>query len=88
MSNRCIPRPDPSDGLRLVTPFPGGCRGATWSINGEASAMIPADENFENTWPFAPHFTEAAGFRQHFVDEGSGRKVLLLHGQPTWGYIY
>jgi pimeloyl-ACP methyl ester carboxylesterase len=50
--------------------------------------MIPADENFENTWPFAPHFTEAAGFRQHFIDEGSGRPVLLLHGQPTWGYIY
>jgi pimeloyl-ACP methyl ester carboxylesterase len=50
--------------------------------------MIPADENFENTWPFAPHFTEAAGFWQHFIDEGSGRPVLLLHGQPTWGYIY
>ncbi len=50
--------------------------------------MIPADENFENTWPFAPRFTEAAGFRQHFIDEGSGRPVLLLHGQPTWGYIY
>ena len=50
--------------------------------------MIRADENFENTWPFAPHFTEAAGFRQHFIDEGSGRPVLLLHGQPTWGYIY
>jgi haloalkane dehalogenase len=50
--------------------------------------MIPAGENFENTWPFAPHFIEAAGFRQHFIDEGRGRPVLLLHGQPTWGYIY
>jgi haloalkane dehalogenase len=50
--------------------------------------MIAADETFEGTWPFAPHFSEAAGFRQHYVDEGSGRPVLLLHGQPTWGYIY
>jgi haloalkane dehalogenase len=50
--------------------------------------MIPANETFENTWPFAPHFTEAAGFRQHYADEGTGRPVLLLHGQPTWGYIY
>jgi pimeloyl-ACP methyl ester carboxylesterase len=50
--------------------------------------MISADENFENTWPFAPHFTEVSGFRQHFIDEGNGRPVLLLHGQPTWGYIY
>ena len=50
--------------------------------------MIPADETFDGTWPFAPHFTDAPGFRQHYVDEGTGRPVLLLHGQPTWGYIY
>ena len=50
--------------------------------------MIPANETFDNTWPFQPHFTNAAGFPQHYVDEGSGRPVLLLHGQPTWGYIY
>jgi len=50
--------------------------------------MIPADEDFEGTWPFKPQFCEAAGFRQHYVDEGSGRPVLLLHGQPTWGYIW
>jgi pimeloyl-ACP methyl ester carboxylesterase len=50
--------------------------------------MIPADEDFDGTWPFAPHFTEAGGFRQHYVDEGQGRPVLLLHGQPTWGYIW
>jgi pimeloyl-ACP methyl ester carboxylesterase len=50
--------------------------------------MIPEAETFDGTWPFAPHFSDAAGFRQHYVDEGSGRPVLLLHGQPTWGYIY
>jgi pimeloyl-ACP methyl ester carboxylesterase len=50
--------------------------------------VIPASEDFGGTWPFAPHFIEAAGFRQHYVDEGSGRPLLLLHGQPTWGYIW
>ena len=50
--------------------------------------MIPADETFDGTWPFAPRFVAAAGFRQHYVDEGQGRPVVLLHGQPTWGYIY
>jgi pimeloyl-ACP methyl ester carboxylesterase len=50
--------------------------------------MIPADETFEGNWPFAPRFRDAPGFRQHYIDEGSGRPVLLLHGQPTWGYIY
>jgi haloalkane dehalogenase len=50
--------------------------------------MIPADETFEGNWPFPPRFSAANGFRQHYIDEGSGRSVLLLHGQPTWGYIY
>jgi pimeloyl-ACP methyl ester carboxylesterase len=50
--------------------------------------MIPANEDFDGTWPFAPHFIDAAGFRQHYVEQGSGRPVLLLHGQPTWGYIF
>jgi haloalkane dehalogenase len=52
--------------------------------------MIPADENFDGTWPFAPHFSTVSGFRQHYVDEGprDGEVVVLLHGEPTWGYLY
>lgn len=50
--------------------------------------MIAADETFEGTFPFAPHFSTAPGFRMHYVDEGKGKPVLLLHGEPTWGYIY
>lgn len=52
--------------------------------------MIPADETFAGTWPFTPHFSTAAGFRQHFVDEGprDGEVVVCLHGEPTWGYLY
>ena len=52
--------------------------------------MIPADETFEGTWPFAPHFSTAAGFRQHYVDEGprDGEVIVCLHGEPTWGYLY
>ena len=50
--------------------------------------MIPAAEDFDGTWPFAPQFCDAAGFRQHYVDQGQGRPIVLLHGQPTWGYIW
>lgn len=52
--------------------------------------MIPADETFDGTWPFRPHFSTAAGFRQHYVDEGpaDGETIICLHGEPTWGYIY
>ena len=50
--------------------------------------MIPADEAFDGTWPFAPHFSTTAGFRQYYVDEGprDGEVVVCLHGEPTWGY--
>lgn len=50
--------------------------------------MIPANETFGGTWPFKPHFCEAAGFKQHYVDEGKGSVVICLHGEPTWGYLY
>jgi len=55
--------------------------------------MISADETFDGTWPYRPHFSRRAGFRQHFVDEGpeessSGGPVVLLHGEPTWGYLW
>jgi haloalkane dehalogenase len=39
-------------------------------------------------YPFAPHWLEVDGLRQHYVDEGRGRTVLLLHGEPTWSYLY
>lgn len=49
---------------------------------------IQAEETFDGTFPFAPHFTAAPGFRMHYVDEGSGEPIILLHGEPTWAYLY
>jgi pimeloyl-ACP methyl ester carboxylesterase len=49
---------------------------------------IPAEETFEDTYPFAPHFTEAPGFPMHYVDEGNGQPIILIHGEPTWSYLY
>ena len=52
--------------------------------------MIAPDETFDGTWPFVARFSEASGFRQHYVDEGprEGETILCLHGEPTWGYLY
>ena len=52
--------------------------------------MISSDATFAGTFPFAPHFTDAPGFRMHYVDEGprDGDVVLCLHGEPTWGYLF
>ncbi|WP_293904808.1 haloalkane dehalogenase [Phenylobacterium sp.] len=55
------------------------------------------DARFEGLadWPFAPHYldlTDADGSRPrlHYVDEGprDGVPVLLMHGEPSWAYLY
>jgi len=50
--------------------------------------MVPAHETFNDTFPFAPHFSEVNGFKMHYVDEGEGDVIICLHGEPTWGYLY
>lgn len=49
---------------------------------------IAAEETFDGTFPFAAHFTEAPGFRMHYVGEGAGEPIILIHGEPTWSYLY
>lgn len=39
-------------------------------------------------YPFAPNYLEQDGLRMHYVDEGSGTPILLLHGEPTWAFLY
>lgn len=50
------------------------------------------DERFANLpeYPFVPHYVEVHGLRIHYVDEGpaDGEPVLLLHGEPSWSYLY
>lgn len=53
------------------------------------------DERFANLaeFPFAPHWLNVGrdpAMRVHFVDEGprDGAPVLLLHGEPSWSFLY
>jgi haloalkane dehalogenase len=39
-------------------------------------------------YPFAPHYLDVDGGRMHYVDEGQGQPVLMLHGTPTWSFLY
>lgn len=55
----------------------------------QAIPAVTANESFDGTWPFRARFIDAPGFRMHYVEEGSGREtLLLLHGEPTWGYLF
>ncbi len=48
------------------------------------------DERFEGLpgYAFAPRYVDQDGLRLHYVEEGAGDPVLLLHGEPTWAFLY
>src|SRR5262249_4712240 len=67
-------------------------------------ALRTPDDRFDRLpgYPFAPHYVSVAAasgggadvgangsaLRVHYVDEGKGAPVLMLHGEPTWSYLY
>jgi pimeloyl-ACP methyl ester carboxylesterase len=48
------------------------------------------DWTFGGLWPFEPRWFDTPDGRMHYVDEGprDGRPVVLVHGNPTWGFLY
>jgi haloalkane dehalogenase len=46
-------------------------------------AWVPQD-----LYPFPDRYADAGGARVHYIDEGSGPPLLLLHGNPTWSFLY
>ena len=56
------------------------------------------DDRFENLpdYPFRPNYltiqdrSEAVGIRVHYIDEGDpvSQPVLMLHGEPSWSFLY
>ncbi len=39
-------------------------------------------------YPFASHNLQFDKFRYHFLDEGEGNPLLMVHGNPTWSFYY
>ncbi|GAA1949185.1 alpha/beta fold hydrolase [Amycolatopsis minnesotensis] len=56
--------------------------------------MADAIENARPAWvdddlfPFESRFVDIDGHTVHYVDEGSGPTLLLLHGNPTWSFLW
>ena len=50
------------------------------------------EENFDELkdFQFTPNYHQWQDLRMHYVDEGpsDGPVMLLLHGMPTWSYLY
>jgi pimeloyl-ACP methyl ester carboxylesterase len=54
-------------------------------VSQEISQLGPS---VREKWPFAARYARVNGRRMRYVDEGIGDPVLLLHGNPTWGFLY
>lgn len=39
-------------------------------------------------YPFEAHYLNLNGLRYHYLDEGAGDPVVMVHGNPTWSYYY
>ena len=50
------------------------------------------EARFENLsdFPYTPHYIEVGGLRIAYIDEGprTAPVVLLMHGEPSWSYLY
>jgi haloalkane dehalogenase len=53
-------------------------------------ALRTPDDRFVGLpgFPFAPHYREWEGIRLAHLDEGEGPPVVMLHGQPSWSFLY
>ena len=42
----------------------------------------------DDLFPFASRFIDIDGNTVHYVDEGEGPILLMLHGNPTWSFLW
>ena len=56
----------------------------------EGSVLRTPDERFRDLpdFPHQPHYCDIEGLRMAYVEAGSGDPILMLHGEPTWSYLY
>ncbi len=50
--------------------------------------MTPDLSPIRNSYPFKSNYLNLKGLHYHYIDEGSGPVMLMLHGNPTWSFFY
>ena len=43
---------------------------------------------FRQDYPFKSNYLDRHGLKYHYVDEGRGQPIVMLHGNPTWSFYY
>jgi haloalkane dehalogenase len=44
--------------------------------------------DWRQLYPFASHTLTLDSWRYHYLDEGSGEPLLMVHGNPTWSFYW
>ena len=59
----------------------------TWPAG---TVLRTPEERFSDLpgFPYPPQYVDIEGLRMAYVTHGSGDPILLLHGEPTWGFLY
>lgn len=53
------------------------------------STCSPDPRRYRALFPFAPNYLRLpSGLLMHYVDQGSGAPVVMVHGNPTWSFFY
>lgn len=50
--------------------------------------MPEKEPGFSRLYPFKGRFAQIRGCQMHYLDEGTGEPVLMLHGNPTWSFMF
>ncbi len=75
-----------------IDPATSTAIGAAGAAEIRPGVLRTPDEQFASLegFDFKPRYKEISGYRVHYLDEGpgDGQSILLLHGEPTWSYLY
>jgi cis-3-alkyl-4-acyloxetan-2-one decarboxylase len=54
----------------------------------DAGVVVVSAQFDRSLYPFESRYLDRGGNKLHYVDEGAGTPVLMLHGNPTWSFYY
>nr|WP_321371639.1 alpha/beta fold hydrolase [uncultured Desulfuromusa sp.] len=54
----------------------------------DGNPMVMDSALFQSEYPFKNHYFDLQGLKYHYLDEGQGDPVVMLHGNPSWSFYY
>jgi len=44
--------------------------------------------SIRHLYPFTSHYLDLNGLQYHYIDEGEGEPIVMVHGNPTWSFYF